>query len=68
MPPDPLRHNAATRRVLELTEEVRTLEEQLGWADHWRKNEKIGPLKAQIAAKQAEMANPIHQHPRLFLR
>ncbi len=55
MPPDPLRHNAAARRVLDLTQEVRDHESDLDWAEHHRKATKIGQLRAQIAAKKAEI-------------
>lgn len=98
MPVDPLRHNAAARRVLDLTAEIEAHEKNLDWAEHYKQTSKAAQLREQIATKQAEvvkltkylktgvladlpagfvatqqpgkveMPNPIHQHPRLFLR
>lgn len=98
MPPDPLRHNSAARRVLDLTAEIEAHEKNLEWAENYKQTWKAAQLREQIATKQAEvvklnkylktgvlgdlpagfvatplpgkveMPNPIHQHPRLFLR
>ena len=55
MPPDPLRHNAAARRALDLTAEIEAHEKNLEWAEHYKQTSKAAQLRAQIATKQAEI-------------
>lgn len=56
MPADPTRHNAAARRVLVLTSDIDDHERQLDEAAHWKQSTKAGQLRAQIAAKNSEIA------------
>ena len=56
MPSDPLRHNAAARRVLILTAEIEAHEKNLDWAEHYKQTSKAAQLRQDIATKQAEVA------------
>ncbi len=56
MPPDPLRHDAAARRVLTLTAEIEAHDKNLEWAEHYKQTSKAAQLRAQITAKNAEIA------------
>lgn len=56
MPVDLARHEAAARRVIELSTDLENHERQLEWAAHWKQTAKASQLRTQIAAKNSEIA------------
>ena len=62
MPSDPIRHDAAARRVLVLTAEIEAHEKNLDWAEHYRQTAKAAQLRQDIATKQAEVAKLTKYH------
>ena len=56
MPADPIRHNAAARRVLTLTSEVEAHENNLEWATYYKQTAKAAQLRQDITSKKAEIA------------
>jgi len=56
MPADPARHEAAARRVIELSTDIENHDRQLEWTSHWSQTAKSAQLRMQIASKQVEVA------------